>query len=118
MFGFCGIKGSQFIESGIPRACEITSLLEEKLVINQFEFYKITFLYVPTFRKTSQVPCPFSEKALRDLLIENNILWVEKPYAATEDFPVSVDKGKDVLHLDSKFDINVLLDKVDLIITN
>lgn len=116
---FCGIKESQFIEAGYPRDCGIVSLLEdERLIISQFDFYKKIFLYVPTFRETSQVPHPLSEKTLRDFLIENHVLWVEKPHAAMGDSLMPVDKDDNVLYLNSRFDINVLLDKVDLIITD
>lgn len=116
---FCGIDKARFIEAGYPRDCKINSLLEnEKRVIGKFTLFKKVFLYVPTFRENGYMPHPISEKVLRDFLVNNHILWVEKPHGAAEKSLRMEELGDYVLCLDSKFDINVLLDKIDLVITD
>ena len=116
---FCGVDESQFIESGYPRDCARKYLLEsEKEIIKKFSAYQKVILYVPTFREKGQVPHPLVEKDLRDFLKQENILWVEKPHALTKNVVVTGEEKSDALFLDSKFDINVILPDIDLLVTD
>ena len=115
---FCGVGESQFIESGYPRDCKTDLLLDnEKNVIFSFEHYSKVFLFLPTFREKGQVPHPLEDNSLRQFIRDNDILWVEKPHAATKVFKKE-DNSSNILYLDSDFDINVILDEVDLVITD
>lgn len=116
---FCGIDDDKFIQAGYPRDCHINELFDEEAkVINIFKDYAKVFLYVPTFRENGDVPHPLSDDRLIRFLSDNNVLWVEKPHAATKNRDRLNSDLENVLYLDDTFDINVVLDKIDLLITD
>ncbi len=116
---FCGIDEDKFIQAGYPRDCHINELFDEEFnVINTFGDYSKVFLYVPTFRERGESPYPLSDNRLIQFLNDNNILWIEKPHAAAKGSNSLNSDLKNVLYLDSTFDINVLLDRIDLLITD
>lgn len=116
---FCGIDFNHFIESGYPRDCKSDLLLDnEKKVIEHMKDYKSIILYVPTFRENSDVPHPLFDKSLCDYISNENVLWIEKPHTATKKDSRNTRSNHNILFLDSKFDINVLLPYINLVITD
>lgn len=109
---------SMFISS-YPRNCECIELLpREREVINIVKAYKGVVFYLPTFRKDYRAYVhPLTDVGVKQFLIDNNFLWIEKPHSAStfqfQDFSI-----KNVLFLDSDFDVNVLYPFVSAVMSD
>lgn len=116
---FSGVDQNWFIESGYPRDCKPVKLMpEEQKVVNFIRRHKTTILYVPTFRDHGEIPHLLSDERLRQWLVENGYLWVEKPHPAAKN-NVKIDGlERDVLYLESSFDINVVLPEITILISD
>ena len=108
-----------FIESDFPRNCECIELMPtEQDVINYLSNWNTFIFYLPTFRKKpDHYVDPLSDDRLKDFLCKNNILWVEKQHSYSKnDFDVV--HGDNIFKLDPDFDINVIIKKASIVITD
>ena len=111
-------RESMFI-SAYPRNCHCIRLLpEEERVIQEIKQYKGRILYLPTFRKDhGKYIHPLSSEELRNFLVQNDYLWIEKPHSAST-FNFSDDGFRNVLRLKADFDINVLYPECSVLISD
>ncbi len=109
---------SMFI-SNYPRNCECVELLpKENEVISRVKGYKGSIFYLPTFRKDySAYMHPLTDAGVKQFLIDNDFLWIEKPHSAST-FQFQDTGVKNVLYLDSDFDVNVLYPFVSAIVSD
>lgn len=105
--------------SAYPRYCECTYLLDpEKEVIQRISKYKLSILYLPTFRDgESSFVHPTSDEAFLSFLKERGILWIQKPHQADKNRE-SFYKNDCVLNLNADFDINSILHAVSVIVSD
>lgn len=112
---------TKFIETGYPRNYTENYILpSEKKIIRNIEKYKIKILYLPTFRDNYNfyIP-PLSFPNIIKWLEANDALWIEKVHDADKNNMLKVgEKSSYVIRLESSFDINILINKVDLLITD
>ena len=110
----------KFIESGYPRNCKEVRLTNyEKKIIEDIKKYNYIFLYLPTFRTGDNVFNFISfSKNLSDILLENNILWIQKAHYHDEQNILKENMSDNVLSLNSDFDINVLMPYIDFLVTD
>jgi CDP-glycerol glycerophosphotransferase (TagB/SpsB family) len=115
------IPSDFIIETGYPRHCECLELLdEEKLVIDKMKNYRKTIFYLPTFRnKNTNYIHPLKNENIINYIDKNNYLWIEKPHAAAS---MSMHSGNyndsNVFLLNQKFDLNIILPYIDLLVTD
>lgn len=105
--------------SAYPRYCDCTFLLDkEKEVIQTISKYKISVLYLPTFRdEKSNYTHPTDDAVFLDYLKERGILWIQKPHQA-EINKDSFTGDECVLNLEANFDVNSILHSVNIIISD
>lgn len=103
-----------------PRHCKcIKYTLNEKKIISYIKEYKKCFIYLPTFRSEySKYVHPLTDDGLKQYLQQNDIVWIEKPHSVSNFQMENDSKFPNLLYLDPDFDINILLDYVDAVITD
>ena len=105
--------------SGYPRYCDCLAYTdEEKSILNTMRSYSNVILYLPTFRdEGASYYHPLESKDLQSFILRNNILWIEKPHQAERN-----NQPKNILenaiYLKSDFDVNILLQSVDAIVSD
>lgn len=114
---FCN-KDKMFI-SCYPRNCECLWLLNrETEIIDQISEYKTKIIYLPTFRSDySNYRHPLEDPNLIAYIEQNDILWIEKQHSAS-DFTINDVNSKNIFSLDDNFDVNVIYDFVDIVISD
>ena len=115
---FHGLSEENFIMCGYPRnEFPIKLLKQEKAVLDTFKLYNKVLIYLPTFRENGIYSHPLESEKIRNLILDNNILWLEKAHVAEKNRIKSF-KGSNFYYLHNDFDINVLLPNIDLLITD
>lgn len=106
--------------SAYPRFCECLNITpEEKDVIAEIQNYDFCVIYLPTFREGSQTYIhPLADENIRNYLLNNNILWIEKQHLVSEFSVKEYEMVKNVMILSQKFDVNVIYDYIDVIISD
>lgn len=107
-----------------PRLCHCERLkrIEEK-VIEQIQSYsddgyKIV-LHLPTFRENSKVETmPSAINGFEQFLQDKKIIWVHKRHSADADVKPNSYFMSNMIELPQDFDINVLYDFIDLLVTD
>lgn len=114
------ITEKQFIISCYPRNCDCISLLDtEKKVIQYIKRYNKVICYLPTFRENYiKYIHPLKDDKVIKYLNDNNILWIEKQHTASEYKMNDNGKKKNIFLLKSDFDINVLYQYIDIVISD
>ncbi len=115
-----GIDNKNICITAYPRNCECLEYLSNELnVLEQIEG-KRTILYVPTFReKNNVIMHPLTDKAFEKFIRDNNFLWIEKRHLVdSKKRESNINSIVDELVLPSTFDLNVLVPKVDILITD
>lgn len=110
----------KFIISGYPRnAYQVNFLEREKEVVSLLNDYKISILYLPTFRSAGN-EFDFSTVAdnLKLLLKEKNILLIQKAHFVDKKRNEMLGVNENVLTLDSDFDINILTPLMTYVMTD
>ncbi len=112
-------KEDHLFISAYPRNCECLRLLpSEQEILNRISSYKKVIGYFPTFRSdNSKYIHPLSDCNFIKYLKDNDILWVEKKHSNDK----SVQKhflDSNTLFLESNFDLNVLFNAFDLVISD
>lgn len=120
-----GLPSEQVFIGGYPRLFSPSILFKKEELelkrIRDISSGKTVILYCPTFREKKQSDSsyinPIENKSFRDFLWQHGFLWLEKRHAAsTYNFSVKED---DFVHfLSSDFDINLLFDYVDILLTD
>ncbi|MCU9533615.1 CDP-glycerol glycerophosphotransferase family protein [Streptococcus sp. CSL10205-OR2] len=113
------LKENMWISS-YPRnnAC-LEFLKDEKTVLKEIAPFKKKVIYLPTFRSDyTNYTHPLENQHLLDFIDKNDILWIEKQHSAS-DFSINdTAKYKNVYFLDEKFDVNILYDYVDAVVSD
>ncbi|MFS0980943.1 CDP-glycerol glycerophosphotransferase family protein [Enterococcus casseliflavus] len=107
--------------SSYPRNCECLELIsDEEVILRRIkESNKIILLYVPTFRETSvSIDIPIENKAFRKYLKKNDIIWIQKKHLADKNTYSEQNDDVETIMLPSTFDLNVLISKIDVLITD
>lgn len=103
-----------------PRNCEcIEYLSNEKEMLENIKNKK-TILYVPTFReKNTDVLHPLMDANFKEFIRKEEYLWIEKRHLAdSKKFNVDANNDIEEILLPSAFDLNILVPKVDVLITD
>ncbi|MFW8597317.1 CDP-glycerol glycerophosphotransferase family protein [Enterococcus innesii] len=107
--------------SSYPRNCECLELIsDEEVILRRIkESNKKILLYVPTFRETSvSIDIPIENKAFRKYLKKNDIIWIQKKHLADKNTYSEQNDDVETIMLPSTFDLNVLISKIDILITD
>lgn len=109
---------SMFI-SNYPRNCECIRLLPtEEEVISEIRKFKGAIFYLPTFRKDmSNYVHPLTDTGIREFLVENQFVWIEKPHSAST-YQFKERNIENVLYLNADFDVNVLYRYVNAVVSD
>ena len=116
---FSYIPRKNFITSQYPRTCPCVRLTpREQEVMNQLKEYDKVVLYLPTFR-TGENQFDFSKVAqqLKDVLEQENIVWVQKAHSASQTALTEEEQGY-ILNLEPAFDISVLIPHCTALVTD
>lgn len=115
-----GCKENNLLYSCYPRNCECLEYLNnESEIIAYLNRYRKRILFLPTFRDDDvKYENPIDSLAIRTFLETNDVLWIEKSHPADKNFINESNKYKNVLLLDSDFDVNVLYPFVDVVLTD
>lgn len=111
------------IKTNYPRnIMNENKLPEEEQLLNLMKQYKYSIIYLPTFRENNNESLldPIKNQKINELLIEYNILWIDKKHFVSSPNLESEHQEniKNIIHLDSAFDIYTIIDAIDLIITD
>ena len=113
-------KKDHLFISAYPRNCKCVQLLPDEIeIINKIGNNKRVIGYFPTFRgdNTSNYIHPLSNPMFCQYLKDNDILWIEKRHSADRsNQKFAMDEN--FLLLDKNFDLNVLYNGFDLIISD
>lgn len=112
-------KKDHLFISAYPRNCDCLELMpEESEIISKISKFKKCIGYFPTFRtNNSNYVHPLEYPYIKNYILNNDILWVEKPHSA-ESRPAVYSLGKNTLYLDKNFDLNVLFPYFDVVISD
>ncbi len=107
------------IFTGYPRVCkcERYTPTEEK-VISLMKKYKSVFLYLPTFRSNTKFNFDSVADKLKDILLKNDILWIQKMHSADVQSHITAEMSDNIISLDPNFDINVLYPYITFMVTD
>ena len=109
----------KYIESAYPRNCAVPRLTRDEMrVLESFKEYDAVVLYLPTFRNSNQFNFNDYTKVLTDVLKKENILWIQKSHSVDNFNHTQNSKEENILNLDPKFDINVLLPHITVLVTD
>lgn len=120
-----GVPREQIFIGGYPRLFTSEILLKsEKHVLNKIREMstgKTIVLYCPTFREKKQSDSgyqnPIEDKDFRDFLWTHDFVWLEKRHAAST-FHFAAQEDEFVHFLDSQFDVNLIYDSIDILLTD
>ena len=109
-----------FFVSCYPRNCECLLPTEEELsIVKKIRSFHSVILYLPTFRSSYEnYTHPLKDATFFNYLVQNNILWIEKPHTASNFDYSSLNITNNILFLKPEFDINILYDKADLLVSD
>lgn len=118
-------RKDKIIIAGYPRLCPEPRLLKnEQKVLNELKEFRKDYklvLYCPTFREKKQTESgyvnPTEDASFREFLQDEKILWIEKHHAAAS-FQLNHYDSKEFYYLSADFDINLVYDYIDLLITD
>ncbi|WP_026765380.1 CDP-glycerol glycerophosphotransferase family protein [Selenomonas ruminantium] len=115
---FHGREKSSYIECGFPRNLPVPKMTcKEQIILDTIEKFDHVIIYLPTFRDNGSYEHPLMNDMLKDYIVENDILWIEKEHSAEKhDIP----KIEDIhfCYLPKSFDVNVILSSIELLITD
>ena len=103
-----------------PRFCPCIKLTSKELeTLNLIRNYSISFIYLPTFRDSyvSYIH-PLDDIRVRQFLIDNNAIWIEKQHSVSNFKENALNSTKNILLLDSDFDVNILYDHVNAVLSD
>lgn len=115
---FHGREKSSYIECGTPRNLPVPKMMRnEKMILDTIERFDHVIIYLPTFRDNGSYEHPLMNDILRDYIVKNDILWIEKEHSAEKH---SIPKIEDIhfFYLPKSFDVNVILSSINLLITD
>lgn len=91
---------------------------DEKRIIKTIRDHSISVLFLPTFRDgKSSFVFPTNNEGFNCFLAEHDILWIQKLHQADIERSKTND-NKNILNLETSFDINTILRTVDIIVSD
>ena len=115
------LPAKKMIETGYPRNCTLSKLLpEESNIINRIIESEYSILYLPTFRsKKSNYTNPLDDSSIVQWIRDEEVLWIQKPHSADKSMlNAHTHDDSNIINLPDTFDINVLLNHVDVVLTD
>ena len=115
------LKDNRFIYSGFPRNCENKRLTNaEEKIVDILPPKGLRILYAPTFRESGNgyFPPLESEQFISWLRDNPNIIWIEKRHSVDVLQAEANSFGSNIVKVDSGFDISILIEYSDIIITD
>lgn len=119
-----GALSQKVIIANSPRLCPCLSYTQSEIdmigKINAFKKQgKKVILYLPTFRaKGTKYTAPVEIPGFIDYLKSDNLIWVQKNHSADNKDSISSNSCENILTLDSSFDVNVLYDHIDILVSD
>lgn len=112
------LPSKYYIKGIYPRLCGGVKLLKnEQHVIELMGKYNGVILYAPTFRPNNiDVDLNICTKELKNYLMKNNYMLIIKAHGFSRD--IDYENNEKILYLNQQFDINVILNKIDILITD
>lgn len=118
------IKPQKIIVAGYPRLMDrqILTMNEkmelEKIKSQSVKGYKI-ILYLPTFRANNEIDNinPLKITGFVDNLYKNKFIWIEKKHFASSSQFKNINTNN-IITLNPNFDVNILFNNIDLLITD
>lgn len=108
--------------AGMPELCEcIEYTPTEKRILEGLPKEKKLILYTPTvhMKKATEYKAPLNDASFCEYLLHNGFYWIEKLHpAASDDMKAENYDSRFSMLLDTRFDINVIIPKVDIMITD
>ncbi|HFI0578347.1 TPA: CDP-glycerol glycerophosphotransferase family protein, partial [Streptococcus suis] len=106
--------------SSYPRTFKCLELLpSEVAVIKKISSFTNKLIYLPTFRSSYEnYQHPLTNPNVVEFIKKNNILWIEKQHSASDFSVKNFSQIENVFCLDENFDVNVLYDYVDGVISD
>lgn len=116
------VSFKKMILANYPRLYHSSFFLKsEEEVINKINALKNNYrfiLYLPTFRDNDSLYIqPQSINGFDKFLKENDLIWIQKRHSASK-FCFNQVSSSNIISLDSGFDVNVLYDYIDLLISD
>lgn len=116
---FFELPDDRYIDTNVPRNCEVIKLTsEEKEIVDFIENFKYVSLYLPTFRENLSYDMKKLVVSFMNELKKSDILWIQKAHSADKNNVTRYHLEGNVLELDPSFDINIILQKSSVIITD
>jgi len=118
------IMKKRVIMAYYPRDCEFSPFLfdDEKEIVELIKEKRKNnkiILYLPTFKNnTRDFIFPEKINGFEQFLLKNDYVWIQKPHSVDNYFVSTNYEFENFIVLNSDFDINVLLDYVDLVISD
>lgn len=115
-----GCKDENLLYSCYPRDCGCLRLTnEESRVVNKLKCWRKVVLFLPTFRDlNAKYSHPLSCSRLADLIVQEDILWVEKAHPSSKIKYEKIDIGENILQLKDDFDVNVLYPYISVLLSD
>ncbi|WP_026529104.1 CDP-glycerol glycerophosphotransferase family protein [Butyrivibrio sp. VCD2006] len=119
MMNFFGGKRNHYIEVSYPRFTTQTVFTkEERDIIKKIESYEKVILYLPTFRNgDNHFDYYEAWESIEEYLNENNYLWIQKLHSAANNRRKGINNNN-IMDLSADFDINSIIQKIDVLITD
>ena len=96
-----------------PEECEMISNIQRLKQSNR------VILYLPTFRDSSSgYVNPCSLPGFEEFLRSNHYIWIQKKHSADQNLAFDTANSQNIISLDCHFDVNLLYDYIDLLITD
>lgn len=118
-----GVKRNRIIEAQYPRNIWNPKLtVRESLFIEKLKERKqnnSVVLYLPTFKKSVESFIQPDKLIGFDSFLSNkNVIWIQKKHSADRNIDLSSFGRENVISLESDFDVNVLYQYIDLLISD
>ena len=112
----------RYVNVPLPELCGcVKCTKKENEILQLIKKWEKTILYVPTYRTTDKTGYthPLNNPIFCDYLKRKNILWIDKLHPGAKEFMNAKNYGPDYsLKLPTSFDINIIMNKVDIVITD
>ncbi|HEL2411585.1 TPA: CDP-glycerol glycerophosphotransferase family protein [Streptococcus suis] len=106
--------------SSYPRTFSCLEVLpREKAVIEEISKFSTKLIYLPTFRNSyNNYKHPLTDPNIVEFIKRNDILWIEKQHSASNFASTDFLNLENVFCLDENFDVNVLYEHVDVVVSD
>jgi CDP-glycerol glycerophosphotransferase (TagB/SpsB family) len=111
---------ARYFISCYPRDCLCEKTTDrERYIIEKILHYRKRIIYLPTFRKNyDDFMHPFIDDELGAYIQKEEICWIEKAHSVSTYRFKHTDENKNILLLESEYDINTLYQYIDILISD